>query len=70
MTKTDGPFKIESWVDSRAEYHHRITHTPTGIEVHEKSYSFYTDEIAAWKAMAMRLADEIAQLSNIKELPR
>lgn len=59
-TETHGDFTQKCWSDTFGQRHCEVTHVPTGLMSASMSHGIYTDEIDAWKGMAMKLALELA----------
>lgn len=56
-----GDFEVHGRAQLDGKYQTRIKHLPTGIEVTGESYGFYTDELEAWKQMAVKLAEYVTR---------
>lgn len=54
-THLQGDFEVHAQAKLNGQYSTRIKHIPTNTEVVGMSYGFYTDELEAWKQMAMKL---------------
>lgn len=64
-----GDFEVQSRGRMDGKYVCRIKHLPTGTEVTGESYAFYTDELEAWKQMAMKLAVFVPPNNLIQVMP-